>query len=74
MSAIHALTDSARQSGIPDLRHARLSRHRRLAQQARREAQRFLDADPELSSPEAEMMAFEATRLFGSDVDWLTRA
>ncbi len=65
---------AARQSGIPDLRHARLSRHRRLAQQARREAQRFLDADPELRSPEAEVMALEATRLFGSDVDWLTRA
>jgi ATP-dependent DNA helicase RecG len=65
---------AARQSGIPDLRHARLSRHRRLAQQARREAQRFLDADPELRSPEAEMMALEAARLFGTDVDWLTRA
>jgi ATP-dependent DNA helicase RecG len=65
---------AARQSGIPDLRHARLSRHRRLAQQARREAQRFLDEDPELRSAEAEIMALEATRLFGSDVDWLTRA
>jgi ATP-dependent DNA helicase RecG len=65
---------AARQSGIPDLRHARLSRHRRLAQQARREAQGFLDADPELRSPEAEMMALEAARLFGTDVDWLTRA
>ncbi len=65
---------AARQSGIPDLRHARLSRHRRLAQQARKEAQRFLDGDPELRSPEAEMMALEAARLFGTDLDWLTRA
>ncbi|MDX6550605.1 MAG: ATP-dependent helicase RecG, partial [Gaiellales bacterium] len=65
---------AARQSGIPDLRHARLTHHRRLAQQARSEAQRFLDADPELSSPAAEVMALEAARLFGTDVDWLTRA
>jgi ATP-dependent DNA helicase RecG len=65
---------AARQSGIPDLRHARLSRHRRLAQAARREAQRFVDADPELQSPEAQVMAIEAARMFGADVDWLTRA
>jgi ATP-dependent DNA helicase RecG len=65
---------AARQSGIPDLRHARLSQHRRLAQQARREAQAFLDADPELRSPEAQVMADEARRMFGDDVDWLTRA
>ncbi|HET7428137.1 MAG TPA: ATP-dependent DNA helicase RecG [Gaiellales bacterium] len=65
---------AARQSGIPDLRHARLSQHRRLAQQARDEAKRFLDADPDLRSPEAEVMALEARRMFGEDVDWLTRA
>ena len=65
---------AARQSGIPDLRHARLSRHRRLAQQARREAQAFLDADPGLESAEAQLMAIEARRMFGDEVDWLTRA
>jgi ATP-dependent DNA helicase RecG len=65
---------AARQSGIPDLRHARLSQHRRLAQQARAEAQAFLDADPDLRSPEAQVMADEARRMFGEDVDWLTRA
>ena len=65
---------AARQSGIPDLRHARLSRHRRLAQQAREEAQAFLDRDPTLESPEAQVMDFEVRRLFGADVDWLTRA
>jgi ATP-dependent DNA helicase RecG len=65
---------AARQSGIPDLRHARLSRHRRLAQQARREAQAFLDADPRLESAEAQLMAIEARRMFGDEVDWLTRA
>jgi ATP-dependent DNA helicase RecG len=65
---------AARQSGIPDLRHARLSQHRRLAQQARDEAKRFLDADPDLRSPEAEVMALEARRMFGEEVEWLTRA
>ncbi|HET6850143.1 MAG TPA: ATP-dependent DNA helicase RecG [Gaiellales bacterium] len=65
---------AARQSGIPDLRHARLSQHRRLAQQARDEAKRFLDADPDLRSAEAEVMAQEARRMFGEDVEWLTRA
>jgi ATP-dependent DNA helicase RecG len=65
---------AARQSGIPDLRHARLSQHRRLAQQARKEAQAFLDVDPDLRSPEAQVMADEARRMFGEDVDWLTRA
>ena len=65
---------AARQSGIPDLRHARLSRHRRLAQQARREAQRFLDGDPDLRSAQAELMALAAALMFGTDVDWLTRA
>jgi ATP-dependent DNA helicase RecG len=65
---------AARQSGVPDLRHARLSRHRRLAGRARDEAKRHLDADPELRSPASYLMAVEARRLFGSDIDWLTRA
>ncbi len=65
---------AARQSGVPDLRHARISRDRRLAITARREAQRHLDADPELSSPASQLMASEARRLFGADIDWLTRA
>jgi ATP-dependent DNA helicase RecG len=65
---------AARQSGVPDLRHARISRDRRLALSARREAQRHLDADPELASPASQLMAAEARRLFGADIDWLTRA
>ena len=65
---------AARQSGVPDLRHARISRDRRLAITARREAQLHLDADPELSSPASQLMASEARRLFGADIDWLTRA
>jgi ATP-dependent DNA helicase RecG len=65
---------AARQSGVPDLRHARISRDRRLAITARREAQRHLDADPELRSPASQLMASEARRLFGAEIDWLTRA
>ncbi len=34
---------AARQSGMPDLRHARLRRHRRLAADARTDALRMLD-------------------------------
>ena len=65
---------AARQSGIPDLRHARISRDRRLAAGARRDAQRHLDADPELTSPASQLMVEEARRLFGAEIDWLTRA
>jgi ATP-dependent DNA helicase RecG len=65
---------AARQSGIPDLRHARLSRHRRLAMRARQEALRHLDADPQLRSPASELMLDQARRLFGEEIGWLTRA
>ena len=59
-------------AAIPDLRHARLSKHRRLAELAREEARRFLDDDPELRSPAAELIEGEARRSFGDDLDWLT--
>ena len=65
---------AARQSGMPDLRHARLTRHRRLAMIARREAQSHLDEDPELGSPASQLMGEEARRLFGTEIDWLTKA
>jgi ATP-dependent DNA helicase RecG len=65
---------AARQSGIPDLRHARLSKHRRLAIRARQEALRHLDADPRLRSPASELMLDQARRLFGEEIGWLTRA
>jgi ATP-dependent DNA helicase RecG len=65
---------AARQSGIPDLRHARLSRHRRLAELAREEARRFLDDDPALESAAAALVEAEARRSFGDDLEWLTRA
>ena len=40
-----------RQSGVPDLRHARLARQRRLAAQARVDAKAVLAADPDMSGP-----------------------
>jgi ATP-dependent DNA helicase RecG len=65
---------AARQSGIPDLRHARLSRDRDLALDARGDAKQFLDADPQLQGASAVVMVEEARRMFGADLDWLTRA
>jgi ATP-dependent DNA helicase RecG len=65
---------AGRQSGVPDLRHARLTRHRGLAERARRAALAHLDADPELVTPASQLMIDEARRLFGTDIDWLTRA
>ena len=40
-----------RQSGVPDLRHARLARQRRLAAEARTDAKAVLAADPEMTGP-----------------------
>jgi ATP-dependent DNA helicase RecG len=62
---------AARQSGIPDLRHARLARHRRLAEEARRDALAWRGS----GGPEAqELAALETRRMFGDEVDWLERA
>jgi ATP-dependent DNA helicase RecG len=59
---------AARQSGVPDLRHARLTRHRRLAMLARVDAVEVLDgpADPARDA----LMDGEARRMFGADVDF----
>jgi ATP-dependent DNA helicase RecG len=62
-----------RQSGVPDLRHARLARQRRLAAEARTDAKAALAADPDMSGPAAAIVA-EATRRAFGDVDWLAPA
>ena len=59
-----------RQSGVPDLRHARLARQRRLAAEARTDARAALAADPGMAGPAAAIVA-EATRRAFGDVDWL---
>jgi len=52
-----------RQSGLPDFRVASLF-DTRLIELARREAERLLEADPELSRPEHTALAAEVARMF----------
>jgi len=65
---------AVKQSGIPDLRHARLTRHRRLAAAAREEAAEQLAADPDLETATGAIIAAATRRTFGDDVDWLAQA
>ena len=63
---------AARQSGLPDFRHARLRRHRRLAAAARADAISMLDREPQ---PATEfLLDAESRRIFGSDVSWAAEA
>ncbi|HUZ83213.1 MAG TPA: ATP-dependent DNA helicase RecG [Gaiellales bacterium] len=64
---------AARQSGVPDLRHARLSRHRAAAVRARREAVALLDGDGDLLAATRPVAGEAARRLFGA-VDWELQA
>ncbi len=57
----------SRQSGLPDLRLARLSDMRLLAL-ARREAQAILDADPDLAQPEHRLLAQRAAEYFAQEM------
>ena len=63
---------AARQSGLPDLRHARLRRHRRLAASARVDAIAMLDrgVDPDTEF----LLDAETERIFGSGVSWAAEA
>jgi ATP-dependent DNA helicase RecG len=65
---------ASRQSGIPELRHARLTRHRRQAAQAREDAAALLEADPTLGSATAAIVMAATRRTFGDEVDWLAQA
>jgi len=58
----------SRQSGLPDLRLARLSDARLLAL-ARDEAQAILDADPDLALPEHRLLAQRTASLFQQEMD-----
>ena len=58
----------SRQSGLPDLRLARLS-DMRLLMLARQEAQAILDADPDLTQPEHRLLAQRAADFFAQDMD-----
>jgi ATP-dependent DNA helicase RecG len=65
---------AVKQSGIPELRHARLTRHRELAAAARDEAAEQLAADPGMTGATAAVIAAATRRTFGNDVDWLAQA
>jgi ATP-dependent DNA helicase RecG len=65
---------AARQSGVPDLRHARLTRHRELAAQAREDAAAQLAADPDHAGATAAIITAATRRTFGDEVDWLAQA
>jgi ATP-dependent DNA helicase RecG len=65
---------AVKQSGIPELRHARLTRHRELAAVAREEAAERLAADPDMTSATGAIIASATRRTFGDDVDWLAQA
>jgi ATP-dependent DNA helicase RecG len=65
---------AVKQSGIPELRHARLTRHRELAAAARDEAAEQLAADPGMTGATAAVIAAATRRTFGDDVDWLAQA
>jgi ATP-dependent DNA helicase RecG len=65
---------ASRQSGIPELRHARLTRHRRQATEAREDAAAVLAADPALTAATAAIIAAATRRTFGDEVDWLAQA
>jgi ATP-dependent DNA helicase RecG len=65
---------AARQSGVPDLRHARLTRHRELAVHAREDAAAQLAADPGHAGAAAAIIEAATRRTFGDEVDWLAQA
>jgi len=60
-----------RQSGIPDLKLARLSRDFKLIRNARSVAFRLVDRDPVLSEGGNVLLRWEVNRRFGGTLDWL---
>lgn len=60
----------SRQSGLPDLKVARLSSTRLLVR-ARKEAFALVDADPGLDREENAPLKWETNRRFGGSLDWL---
>ncbi len=60
-----------RQSGLPDLKVARLSRNVELIRKARAEAFAIVGDDPTLSKVENLLLRWEANRRFAGELDWL---
>jgi ATP-dependent DNA helicase RecG len=63
-----------RQSGIPDLRVARLIKDFHLLRRARKDAFALVERDPQLSRPEHRLLRLEVTKRFRENLDWLFHA
>jgi ATP-dependent DNA helicase RecG len=61
----------SRQSGMPDLKVAKLLRDIDVLIEARREAFALVDGDPTLKDPRHRPLRREVRELLGADVDWL---
>ncbi len=65
---------SERQSGLPDLRLAKLSRDYPLLQKAREDAFKLVEEDPHLEATEHYQLLREVRRRFSRHLDWLFHA
>ncbi len=65
---------SERQSGLPDLRLAKLRRDYPLLQRARRDAFQLVEEDPRLEAEEHRQLLREVRRRFSANLDWLFHA
>ncbi len=63
-----------RQSGMPDLRVARLTRDFRLLQRARADAFALVEKDQHLSDPEHQLLRLEVAHRFQDNLEWLFSA
>ncbi|MGB3682188.1 MAG: ATP-dependent DNA helicase RecG [Rubrobacteraceae bacterium] len=63
----------SRQSGMPDLKVAKLLRDIEILVEARKEAFELVAADPTLKKPDHRPLRREIKELLGADVDWLFR-
>jgi len=63
-----------RQSGMPDLRVARLIKDFHLVKKARKDAFSMVEEDPFLESPSNRLLHLEVTRRFQDNLDWLFHA
>jgi ATP-dependent DNA helicase RecG len=64
----------ARQSGLPDLKLAKLTRDREAVVRARRLAREILAGDPQLESPAGRPLADAVREAFGDELAWLLKA
>jgi len=63
-----------RQSGMPDLRVARLIKDFHLVKRARRDAFSLVEKDPFLKNPDNHLLRLEVARRFKDNLEWLFQA